>query len=148
MKAMSKKQYNDYVATLAEPSPLVKNMAWAFCVGGGICAGGEWLRAFFMGQGLEETMAGCAVSVCLVGLAALLTGLGWYNKLAKRAGAGTLVPITGFANAMVAPGIEFRSEGLVYGVAGKMFAVAGPVLVYGVAASTVYGILYWVTKAI
>jgi len=143
MQEMSKQQYNEYVATLAEPSPLAKNMVWAFCVGGAICAGGEWLRQFFMGRGLEESMAGCAVSVCLVGVAALLTGLGLYNKLAKRAGAGTLVPITGFANAMVAPGIEFRSEGLVYGVAGKMFVVAGPVLVYGMAASTLYGIGYW-----
>ena len=146
MEAMNKQEYNDYVAALAEPSPLVKNMVWAFCVGGGICAVGEWLRELFMGRGMEETMAGCAVSVCLVGLAALLTGLGWYNKLAKRAGAGTLVPITGFANAMVAPGIEFRSEGLVYGVAGKMFVVAGPVLVYGIAASAVYGVIYWLSQ--
>jgi len=146
MDAMSKKQYNEYVATLAEPSPLAKNMVWAFCVGGAICAGGEWLRELFMGRGMEETLAGCAVSVCLVALSALLTGLGLYNKLAKRAGAGTLVPITGFANAMVAPGIEFRSEGLVYGVAGKMFVVAGPVLVYGIGAAAVYGVVYWLSQ--
>ena len=118
-------------------------MAWAFLVGGAICALGQYLMGFYRRLGLDQDMAGTAVSVTLIGAAALLTGLGWFDKLAKRAGAGTLVPITGFANAMVSPALEFKTEGLVAGTAAKLFTVAGPVLVFGISASVVYGLVYY-----
>ena len=116
-------------------------MAWAFLVGGAICALGQYLMGFYRRLGLDQDMVGTAVSVTLIGAAALLTGLGWFDKLAKRAGAGTLVPITGFANAMVSPALEFKSEGYITGTASKLFVVAGPVLVFGVSASVIYGLI-------
>ena len=116
-------------------------MTWAFLVGGAICALGQYLMGFYRRLGLDQDMAGTAVSVTLIGAAALLTGLGWFDKLAKRAGAGTLVPITGFANAMVSPAMEFKSEGYITGTAAKLFVVAGPVLVFGISASVIYGLI-------
>ena len=122
-------------------SPLGKNMLWAFAVGGGICALGQGILVFWQMAGLDESDAGTAVSITLIALSALLTGLHVYEKLAKHAGAGTLVPITGFSNSVAAPALEFKSEGLVLGTAAKMFTIAGPVLVYGISASIVYGVV-------
>lgn len=138
---MTNEQYIQYVADKAKPSPLVKDMAWAFVTGGLICVGGQALQNLYQGAGMTKEAAGTAVSVTLILIAAVLTGLGLFDKIAKRAGAGTLVPITGFANAMVAPALEFKSEGLVTGTAAKLFTVAGPVLVYGISASIVYGLI-------
>lgn len=134
-------QYNQMIQRSCEKSPLGKNALWAFAVGGGICALGQGIFAFWRMAGLDESDAGTAVSVTLIALSALLTGLHVYEKLAKHAGAGTLVPITGFSNSVAAPALEFKSEGLVLGTAAKMFTIAGPVLVYGISASIVYGIV-------
>lgn len=138
---MTNQEYGAYVNSKSKPSPLWKNLIWAFVVGGLICTAGQGLMNLFGYMGLNEAASGSAVSVTLIFLAALFTGLGLFDKLAKRAGAGTLVPITGFANAMVSPALEFKSEGLVMGVAAKMFTIAGPVLVFGISASIIYGIL-------
>lgn len=134
-------QYNQMIQRSCEKSPLGKNALWAFAVGGGICALGQGIFVFWRMAGLDESGAGTAVSVTLIALSALLTGLHVYEKLAKHAGAGTLVPITGFSNSVAAPALEFKSEGLVLGTAAKMFTIAGPVLVYGISASIVYGIV-------
>lgn len=134
-------QYNQMIQRSCEKSPLRKNALWAFAVGGGICALGQGIFVFWRMAGLDESDAGTAVSVTLIALSALLTGLHVYEKLAKHAGAGTLVPITGFSNSVAAPALEFKSEGLVLGTAAKMFTIAGPVLVYGISASIVYGIV-------
>ena len=138
---MTNKEYNKYVSEKAKPSPIWKNMAWAFVGGGLICTLGQGLLNFYQWMGLSEDDAGTAVSMTLIFAAALLTGLGVFDELAKRAGAGTLVPITGFANAMVSPALEFKSEGMVTGTGAKLFTVAGPVLVFGISASILYGIL-------
>lgn len=138
---MSNKEYGQYVNAKSKPSPLWKNLVWAFVVGGLICTVGQGLLHLYQHLGLNETGAAAAVSVTLIFLSALFTGLGLFDKLAKHAGAGTLVPITGFANAVVSPALEFKSEGLVTGVGAKMFVIAGPVLVFGISASVVYGIL-------
>ena len=118
-----------------------KNMIWAFCVGGAICAAGQGLLNLYQNAGLNEEAAGTATSVTLIFLAAIFTGLGLFDRLAKHAGAGTLVPITGFANAVVSPALEYKSEGFITGTAVKMFTIAGPVIVYGTLASVVYGIV-------
>ncbi len=138
---MTDQDYGNLVNGLSRPSPMGKNLLWAFCVGGAICAIGQGLSNLYRSWGLEEEAAGAAVSVTLILAAALLTGLGIFDKLAKRAGAGTLVPITGFANAMVSPALEYRTEGLVTGTAAKLFTVAGPVLVFGISASVLYGLI-------
>mgnify|MGYP000252005283 CR=1 FL=1 len=137
---MTNHEYGRYVSQKAKPSPLWKNLLWAFVTGGLICTGGQALLNLFRGCGLNENAAGTAVSVTIIFLAALFTGLGLFDKLAKHAGAGTLVPITGFANAVVSPAIDFKSEGFVTGMAAKMFTVAGPVIVFGTIASVLYGI--------
>ena len=113
----------------------------AFVIGGGICVLGQAVMDGWMAMGLEKTDAGTATSISLVFLSVLLTGLNLYNKLGRYGGAGTLVPITGFANAVASPAIDFKSEGLVTGMAAKMFTVAGPVIVFGVAASAIYGVI-------
>ena len=138
---MTNQEYSRYVEQKAKPSPIWKNLTWAFCTGGLICTGGQALLNLYRGCGLSEGDAGTAVSVTIIFLAALFTGLGWFDRLAKHAGAGTLVPITGFANAVVAPALEFRSEGLVMGVGARMFAIAGPVLAYGIGAAVLYGLV-------
>ena len=138
---ISKQEYNQLIQAHARPSPLVRDMLWAFFVGGAICTLGQVLRNLYESLGLSGDDAGTAVSVTLIFLSALLTGLGLFDKLAKHAGAGTLVPITGFANAMVSPALEFKSEGLILGTGAKMFAIAGPVLVYGISASVLYGLI-------
>ena len=146
MKNMSNREYNEYVSGKAKPSPLWKDCLWAFCVGGAICVLGQALRILYQTLGMSEEDAGTLTSCCLIFLSALLTGLGWFDKIAKRAGAGTLVPITGFANAMVSPALEFKSEGFILGVGAKVFVIAGPVLVYGISASVIYGVILWIVQ--
>ncbi len=137
---MSDKDYQAYVKQKAPKSPIVKDTALAFCVGGAICMLGQWIQNSWIASSLDQEAAGAATSCSLVVLSALLTGLNLYNKLARFGGAGTLVPITGFANAVVSPAMDFRSEGFITGMAAKMFTIAGPVIVYGVGASVVYGV--------
>ena len=138
---MTNQEYCAYVDRMAKPSPMAKDLAWAFCVGGLICAAGQWLLDFYRRAGLSRDAAGTAVPMTLILAAALVTGLGRFDDLAKRAPAGTLVPITGFANAMVSPALEFKSEGLITGTGARLFTVAGPVLAYGISASVVYGLI-------
>lgn len=138
---LSNKDYGKFVQDRAKKSPVVKDCALAFLVGGAICVLGQAILDGYTALGLSQTDAGTAASVTLVGLSVLLTGLNLYNKLARYGGAGTLVPITGFANAVASPAIDYRAEGLVTGMAAKMFTVAGPVIVFGLAASAVYGVL-------
>ena len=138
---ISKQEYQKYVQDRAISSPIVKNCALAFVIGGGICVLGQAVMDGWMAMGLEKTDAGTATSICLVLLSVLLTGMNLYNKLGRYGGAGTLVPITGFANAVASPAIDFKSEGLVTGMAAKMFTVAGPVIVFGVTASVIYGVI-------
>ena len=145
---MTNQDYGKLVNERSKPSPMGKNILWAFLVGGSICAAGQGLLNFYQSYGLDKEQAGTAVSVTLILAAALLTGLGLFDKLAKRAGAGTLVPITGFANAMVSPALEFKSEGLITGTAAKLFTVAGPVLVFGISASVIYGLILCLIKAV
>jgi len=141
---MSKKDYEKYVAARAPRSPIVKDCLLAFLIGGAICAVGQVLLDFFTRMGLDKTDAGTATAISLVGLSALLTGLNLYNKIARFGGAGTLVPITGFANSVVSPAIDFKAEGFITGTAVKMFTIAGPVIVYGTIASVVYGVILMV----
>ena len=141
---MNNQEYNKYVSSRADPSPLWKDLLWAFCVGGAICAGGQGLLALYQSWGADQEDAAAWVSISLIFLASLLTGLGVFDSIAKRAGAGTLVPITGFSNAMVSPALEFKSEGFVTGTGSKLFTVAGPVLAYGISASVVYGIILYI----
>ncbi|MBQ7875608.1 MAG: SpoVA/SpoVAEb family sporulation membrane protein [Oscillospiraceae bacterium] len=122
----------------------LRNMTGAFLIGGTICTIGQAVLNFYLGIGLSTPMASTACSITLVGLSAVLTGFGVYDNIAKFGGGGTLVPITGFANAVVAPAMEFKSEGFVLGLGVKIFTIAGPVIVYGVLASVVYGAVYWV----
>ena len=138
---LSKQEYQKFVQARAKPSPLAKDCALAFAIGGGICGLGQAVMDGYAAMGLDKTDAGTATSVTLVALSVLLTGMNLYNKLGRWGGAGTLVPITGFANAVASPAIDFKSEGLVTGMAAKMFTVAGPVIVFGVAASVVYGVM-------
>ncbi len=141
----SNKEYSNLTKKLSPPSPKLKDMIWAFCVGGFICVIGQLLMETYKSIcGLNEEMTKMLVPVTLIFIAALLTGLKLFDKIAKRAGAGTLVPITGFANAVVSPAIEFKSEGWVLGVGAKIFAIAGPVIAYGTIASVIYGIVYWI----
>ena len=138
---MSKKEYNRYVARLAQKSPLGKDLLRSFLVGGLICVIGQLILNGFTALDLSEQDAAAATSVSLVFLSAVLTGLSVYDDIAKFAGAGTLVPITGFANAVVSPAIEFKAEGFVTGMAAKMFIIAGPVIVYGTVARVLYGLI-------
>ncbi len=136
---MTPQEYQAYIKKKQRPSPLVKNVSLAFLTGGCICVVGQLLTEGYGSLGLGEEDAGTAASVTLVFLSALLTALGLYHRLARFAGAGTLVPITGFANSMASPALEFRTEGLITGTAVKMFSIAGPVLVFGITASVAYG---------
>jgi len=138
---MSPEEYQQLVHRLAKKSPIVKDMVLAFVVGGLICVIGQLIQNGWLAVGLNEEDAGTAMSCTLVFLSTLLTGLNLYNKIARFGGAGTLVPITGFANAVASPAIDFKSEGFITGMAAKMFTVAGPVIVYGVSASVIYGII-------
>ena len=142
---MTQRDYNQLVKDLSPASPIKKDCINAFWIGGLICVLGQLFMNLYSMWGLEKQDAGTAASMTLVALSALLTGLSLYDNIAKHAGAGTLVPITGFANSIAAPAVEFKTEGFILGVGAKMFTIAGPVLVYGVSASAVYGLIYWVT---
>lgn len=137
----TKREYSDYVDQKSPNSPILKNCFNAFWVGGLICSIGQIIFDFCKFKGMEETACSTTVSIILIGISAILTGLNIFNKIGKFAGAGSLVPITGFANSIVSPAIEYKSEGYVMGVGGKMFTVAGPVLVFGISASVIIGIL-------
>ena len=141
---IDKKTYKKFADAHAPRSPLVKDCLWAFGVGGGICTFAQGLRDVYMKVcHLPETDAGLLTSVSLIFLAVLLTGLGVFDNIAKRAGAGTLVPITGFAKSVVSPAIDSGAEGPILGIGAKIFTVAGPVLLYGTLAGAVYGVIYW-----
>ena len=142
---MSPQEYQQYVKQRAQKSPLVKDVVLAFIIGGLICVVGQLIQNGWSAAGLNQEDAGTATSCSLVALSALLTGLNLYNKLGRFGGAGTLVPITGFANAVVSPAIDFKSEGFVTGMAAKMFLVAGPVIVFGTLASVLYGVALMLT---
>ncbi len=140
----TQKEYSDYVNQKSAKSPIVRDTIIAFIIGGLICCIGQAFSDIYQKYfGLNEEISKTAVSVTMIFLGSLFTGLNLYNKLAKFAGAGTLVPITGFANAIVSPAMEFRREGLVLGLASKMFVVAGPVLVYGISSSVIVGLIYY-----
>lgn len=138
---ISREEYAALVREKTPPSPLGGNLLRAFLVGGLICCVGQAFFELYRAAGLDKETAAPVVSVTLVFLGALLTGLGVYDNIARFAGAGSLVPITGFANSVVSPALEFKSEGFITGMAAKMFVIAGPVLVYGTAASVVYGVI-------
>ena len=139
---MSPQEYQAYVKGMQKKSPLLKDMALAFVIGGSICVVGQLIQTGWL-MLLPRDDASSATSISLVFLSALFTGLNLYNKLARFGGAGTLVPITGFANAVVSPAIDFKAEGFVTGMAAKMFLVAGPVIVFGTLASALYGLILW-----
>lgn len=143
----TKNEYSKMSDKASPGSPMLKNITWAFLSGGLICTIGQLLTDIYQtycNMSLKDARA--AVSVTLVGLGALLTALRVYDNIAKHAGAGTLVPITGFANSIVAPAIEFKSEGHIMGIGSKMFIIAGPVLVFGITASVLYGLILWIFK--
>lgn len=144
---MTNAEYAKLVSSRAPKSKIAVNTLKAFAIGGGICVIGQLIKNLWL-AGFAEEDAAVLTSMTLVFLGAVLTGLGVYDKIAKHAGAGTLVPITGFSNSIVAPAMEFKTEGFITGTAVKMFTIAGPVIVYGTLASVVYGIIYWITKII
>lgn len=137
----TKQEYSDYVDKKSPNSPILKNCFNAFWVGGLICSIGQLIMDFCQYQGMDETASSTVVSITLIAISAILTGLNIFNKIGKFAGAGSLIPITGFANSIVSPAIEYKSEGYVMGVGGKMFTVAGPVLVFGISTSVIIGII-------
>ena len=137
------KNYIAYVNSFAPPTKHLKNCLRAFLVGGFICCIGQFLREIFESVfSLSGDDLAALVSICLIFLGTLLTGLGVYDRIGRNAGAGSIVPITGFANSVASPAIEFKTEGLIYGMAAKMFIVAGPIIVYGVLAGTLVGLIY------
>ena len=138
----SKKEYQNYVNKKSPNSPIIKNCFNAFWVGGLICSIGQIILNICKSRGLSQEISGTIVSIILIGISAFLTSLNIFNKIGKFAGAGSLIPITGFANSIVSPAMEYKSEGYVMGVGGKMFTVAGPVLVFGISASVIVGIIY------
>lgn len=148
MNNITNKEYDKMVKKVSPPSPKLKNCIWAFCVGGGICAIGQLLFHLFASFGIKPDVCYALVSIIIIVLTAIFTGLGLFDKLAKRAGAGTLVPVSGFANAVVSPAIEFKSEGIVLGLCAKLFSIAGPVIVFGITASVIYGIIYYILQMI
>ena len=142
---MTDKEYQKLVDEISPKSPIGKDCLGAFVVGGIICVIGQFFINFYTKLDLDKDAAGTAASMTLVVISATLTGLSLYDNIAKFAGAGTLVPITGFANSIAAPAVEFKTEGFILGLGAKMFTIAGPVIVYGVSASVVYGLIYWTT---
>ncbi|GHU81689.1 stage V sporulation protein AC [Clostridia bacterium] len=140
---VSKKEYSKMAEKASPNSTIIVNCIKAFAVGGSICTLGQFLFDIYRYAGIDLKVSRILTSVTLVFLGALLTVMGGYNNIAKHAGAGSLVPITGFANAVVSPALEFKSEGLIAGTGVKMFVIAGPVLVYGILASVIYGLIYY-----
>lgn len=141
---ISNQEYARLAKQVSPPSAMYKTLPMAFVIGGGICTLGELLRNLYQYMGIGEEEAGTWTSISLIFLSALLTGLKLYDRIAQHAGAGTLVPITGFANSVVSPALDFKSEGFILGLGAKMFVIAGPVLVYGISASIIYGIIYYI----
>ena len=139
------KEYSRMVEKASPPSPLLKDCLWAFFSGGAICCLGQLLSVFWMQTGFALIESRAMVSVTLIFFTAILTACHWFDDIAKHTGAGTLIPITGFAISMVSSAIEFKSEGYILGVGAKIFTIAGPVIMYGTVASVVYGIIYWIT---
>ena len=148
MKPITEQEYAKMTEKASPSSPTIKNCIFAFLTGGAICTLGQFLCNQYQQMGLSLQNARCGVSVSLIFLSALLTALGLFDNIARFAGAGTLVPITGFANSMVSPAMEFRSEGLIAGMGVKTFTISGPVLVFGISASVVYGMIFWVVHSI
>ncbi len=140
---MNKEEYKEYVKRRSKHSASPKNCLFAFLIGGTICTLGEVLKVLYTHLGISEQNATILVSISLIGIAAILTGLGIFDKIAKVAGAGTLVPITGFANSVVSPAIDTKSEGFIFGVGAKIFTIAGPVILYGIFSGVVYGFVYY-----
>ena len=140
---LNKTEYAYLVKKESPKSPLLRDCLWAFFVGGIICTIGQVFSNFYKLRGLDTEQTATATAITMVFLGALLTGLHIYDKIAKRAGAGTIVPITGFANSIVSPAMEFKSEGIILGMAAKLFVIAGPVLVYGISASVIYGLILY-----
>lgn len=140
---LSKQEYSRLVQKYSPPSPTKKNCIGAFVIGGGICAMGQALFNLYMYWNVQKDVASALVSCTLIVISALLTGLGWYDNIAKIGGGGTLVPITGFANSVVSPALEFKSEGYIMGIGAKLFVISGPVIVYGTASAVIYGCVYW-----
>ncbi|SHH71118.1 stage V sporulation protein AC [Caloranaerobacter azorensis DSM 13643] len=146
MNKINPKEYNEYVQKKIPKPTFLKNSLWAFFIGGIICTFGQFIINFYKNMGLDKDGVSAATAITLVFLGAFFTGLGWYDKLGKRAGAGSIVPITGFANSIVSPAMEFKREGFIFGVAARMFTVAGPVLVYGYGSSVIVGLIYYLVK--
>ncbi|MDR2665135.1 MAG: stage V sporulation protein AC [Oscillospiraceae bacterium] len=145
---MNSAQYAEYVKKMSPSQPAAGNLAKAFAIGGLICCIGQAAMDAYTALGAREETASIATTVTMVFLGSLLTGLRVYDKLAKHAGAGTLVPVTGFANSVASPAMEFRSEGIVTGTCAKMFVIAGPVIVFGITAAALYGLVYWLATAV
>jgi stage V sporulation protein AC len=144
MDKLNKNEYKKYADKKIPKPTYFKNIVWAFIVGGLICMLGQFIRNWLEGVGLDEKEVAAGTAIILVFLGAFLTGIGIYDKIAKFAGAGSAVPITGFANSIVSPAMEFKREGYVFGVAAKMFSIAGPVLVYGIGSSIIVGLIYFI----
>lgn len=142
----AKRRYAQLVTKTNPRPPLLKNLLWAFVVGGLICVVGQLITDYFLGLGMTKKEAAVPTAVILVFLGSFFTGLGWYDELGKHAGAGSIVPITGFANSIVAPAMEFKREGYVFGIGARMFVIAGPVLVYGMLTSFIIGFIYWLLR--
>lgn len=142
---ISNQEYGRLAKRMSPPSAMYKTIPMAFVIGGGICVLGEGLLNLYQWLGLDMDKSGMLTSMTLIFLSALFTGLKLYDRIAQHAGAGTLVPITGFANSVVSPALDFKSEGFVLGLGAKMFIIAGPVIVYGISSSIVYGIIYYIT---
>ena len=145
-QVLQQQKYQKKVDTITPKPPILKNICWAFVVGGLICTFGQILTDYFSGLGFPKKEASAYATAILVFLGAFFTGLGIYDELGKRAGAGSIVPITGFANSIVAPAMEFKREGYVFGVGAKMFVIAGPVLVYGLVTAFIIGLIYWIRQ--
>ncbi|WP_378955546.1 stage V sporulation protein AC [Pelosinus sp. sgz500959] len=143
---LKEQQYQNKVDQITPKPPLFKNICWAFIVGGLICIIGQGIIDYFLALGLDAKGASANATVVLVFLGAFFTGIGVYDELGKRAGAGSVIPITGFANSIVAPAMEFKREGYVFGIGAKMFVIAGPVLVYGMVTSFIVGFIYWLRQ--
>lgn len=145
---ITEKEYKKLVKKHSPPSKKCKNCAWAFLFGGLICALGQILKLLYEKAALGEEKAFALVSITIIFVTAVLTGTGVFDKIAKKAGAGTLVPVSGFANSVVSPAIEFKSESIVLGLCAKLFSIAGPVIVFGLTTSVIYGVIYWLSTII
>lgn len=145
---LSKEEYKEIYQKYSGKSPVLKNCLWAFCVGGGICLLAQLIKDALMSRGFEKELCDTALPVIMVFLGVTLTFFGIYRKIAKKAGAGTLVPITGFANAVSSAAMEFKTEGLITGTAVKMFSIAGPVIVFGTSAAMIYGFIVWLVEVV